>query len=224
MSRGTNNLTRMLGNQQTRPDYSAHLPWYLSHEATSDANYLVHDPWSPLEERLLLSLAGFPRQPPPLQILVLDDEIARELNRRPREPLTAIAGPWTRQASPYQEQSKLTQDEQKVALQKLKKEIYNPMPKIISRRLSLFYQDNDSYHVSEKRKEHEDLKRCAICLEDFEPREQVLLTPCNHMFHEDCIVPWVKNHGQCPVCRFAICDRMKQSTAPSNNNMPVIYF
>ncbi|RVW85860.1 E3 ubiquitin-protein ligase RING1-like [Vitis vinifera] len=192
MSRSTNNLTRMLGNQQTRPDYSAHLPW--------DANYLVHDPWSPLEERLLLSLAG------------------------PREPLTAIAGPWTRQASPYQEQSKLTQDEQKVALQKLKKEIYNPMPKIISRRLSLFYQDNDRYHVSEKRKEHEDLKRCAICLEDFEPREQVLLTPCNHMFHEDCIVPWVKNHGQCPVCRFAICDRMKQSTAPSNNNMPVIYF
>ena len=167
---------------------------------------------------------SFPRQPPPLQILVLDDEIARELNRRPREPLTAIAGPWTRQASPYQEQSKLTQDEQKVALQKLKKEIYNPMPKIISRRLSLFYQDNDRYHVSEKRKEHEDLKRCAICLEDFEPREQVLLTPCNHMFHEDCIVPWVKNHGQCPVCRFAICDRMKQSTAPSNNNMPVIYF
>ncbi|RVW32957.1 E3 ubiquitin-protein ligase RING1-like [Vitis vinifera] len=177
MSRSTNNLTRMLGNQQTRPDYSARLPWYLSHEATSA-----------------------------------------------REPLTAIAGPWTRQASPYQEQSKLTQDEQKVALQKLKKEIYNPMPKIISRRLSLFYQDNDRYHVSEKRKEHEDLKRCAICLEDFEPREQVLLTPCNHMFHEDCIVPWVKNHGQCPVCRFAICDRMKQSTAPSNNNMPVIYF
>lgn len=35
MSRSTNNLTRMLGNQQTRPDYSARLPWYLSHEATS---------------------------------------------------------------------------------------------------------------------------------------------------------------------------------------------
>ena len=168
---------------------------------------------------------SFPRSPP-LQFLVWDDEIARELNPRPRELPTAFAGPWpwTRQASTYQEQSRLTQEEQKAALKKLKKEIYNPMPKIISKRLSLFYKDTDRYHVNEKKKEDEDTKRCAICLDDFESREQVLITPCNHMFHEDCIVPWVRSHGQCPVCRFAICDRMKHSTAPLNNNMPVVFF
>lgn len=167
---------------------------------------------------------SFPRSPP-LQFLVWEDVIARDLNTRPRERPTDFAGPWTRQASTYQEQSRLTQDEQQAALKKLKKEIYNPMPKIISKRLSLFYQDNDRYHVNEQRKEHEDTKRCAVCLDDFESGEQVLLTPCNHMFHEDCIIPWVRSHGQCPVCRFAICDRMKHSSAPSNNNnMPALFF
>lgn len=30
----------------------------------------------------------------------------------------------------------------------------------------------------------ENSKRCAVCLEDFEPRQEVMLTPCRHMFHE----------------------------------------
>ncbi|KAI3795156.1 hypothetical protein L1987_37805 [Smallanthus sonchifolius] len=57
----------------------------------------------------------------------------------------------------------------------------------------------------------EDGKSCVVCLDDFEPREMVTLTPCNHMFHENCIVPWVKSHGQCPVCRFVISEHNKES-------------
>ncbi|CAN1351849.1 E3 ubiquitin-protein ligase RNF126 [Linum perenne] len=36
-----------------------------------------------------------------------------------------------------------------------------------------------------------------------------MLTPCDHMFHEDCIVPWVKANGNCPVCRCSISDRRR---------------
>lgn len=36
--------------------------------------------------------------------------------------------------------------------------------------------------------------------------EQVVVTPCNHIFHQGCITPWVKGHGTCPVCRSSFCD------------------
>lgn len=110
------------------------------------------------------------------------------------------------------------EDEQKAVLNKLKKEIYNPGPKNLARRLSLYYRDQATnvYKEMEKQKE-EDAMRCAVCLEDFEPKEKVMLTPCNHMFHEDCIVPWVKSNAQCPVCRFSLGVNKRESPASDNN-------
>lgn len=126
---------------------------------------------------------------------------------------------------PAQEQSILSPEEQEAALKKLKREIYNPAAKKIMRSLSLYYREkNVNNNASTKEKEaDEDGKNCAICLEEFEPRQMVMLTPCNHMFHEECIVPWVKSHGQCPVCRFAICERIKNRTtiASNTNNVNV---
>lgn len=50
-------------------------------------------------------------------------------------------------------------------------------------------------------------KDCAVCKEQFsleteDPDEQVVVTlPCQHPFHEPCIMPWLKSSGTCPVCR-----------------------
>lgn len=50
-------------------------------------------------------------------------------------------------------------------------------------------------------------KDCAVCKEQFnveteDPDEQVVVTlPCTHVFHEGCIIPWLKSSGTCPVCR-----------------------
>lgn len=77
-------------------------------------------------------------------------------------------------------------------------------------RVSLYYRDPDFRAKSREKNNKEDGKRCAVCLDDFEAGEMVTLTPCNHMFHGDCIVPWVKSNGQCPVCRFVISDRSKE--------------
>lgn len=114
-----------------------------------------------------------------------------------------LSGQWT-QAAPRQElNSRLTYNEQKRALQNLRKQTYNPLRRI-SPTVNLYYRGTV---VNENEiANNENGKRCAICLEDFEPKQEAMLPPCNHMFHEECIVPWVKSNGRCPVCRYVICD------------------
>ena len=48
-------------------------------------------------------------------------------------------------------------------------------------------------------KKYNDL--CIICQNNFKDKEKVLVIPCKHCFHEDCIVPWLKNKKQCPFCK-----------------------
>ncbi|XP_072139069.1 E3 ubiquitin-protein ligase RNF115 isoform X2 [Mobula birostris] len=42
---------------------------------------------------------------------------------------------------------------------------------------------------------------CPVCKEDYLLEEQVRQLPCHHLFHNDCIVPWLEMHDTCPVCR-----------------------
>lgn len=42
---------------------------------------------------------------------------------------------------------------------------------------------------------------CAICQELYKPGEELIELPCEHKFHEGCIVPWLKKVATCPVCR-----------------------
>ena len=49
------------------------------------------------------------------------------------------------------------------------------------------------------KKKYNDL--CIICQNNFKDKEKVIVVPCKHCFHEDCIVPWLKNKKQCPFCK-----------------------
>ncbi|KAG6749956.1 hypothetical protein NC652_033475 [Populus alba x Populus x berolinensis] len=175
------------------------------------------DTWRPaVEERAItvpLGLAGFSLQPAsPMQVLYLNTRPAREL------PGPSRHRNWQASSSTQADRSRSTQDEQNKALAQLKKETYNPIPKRMTTRLSLYYRDRAIDGVKDRARETEDDgKRCAICLEDFEPKESVMVTPCNHMFHEECIVPWAKSNGKCPVCRFVLCDPAGGSAAPAQN-------
>lgn len=57
-----------------------------------------------------------------------------------------------------------------------------------------------------------DQTTCSICLSDYAVGDVVVrlksnvagdndTSTCNHCFHEDCILEWLENHDECPLCR-----------------------
>ncbi|KAL6970139.1 RING-type E3 ubiquitin transferase [Sarracenia purpurea var. burkii] len=49
-----------------------------------------------------------------------------------------------------------------------------------------------------------ELAQCAVCKDDFESGMEVKQMPCKHVYHPDCIIPWLELHNSCPVCRYEL--------------------
>ncbi|NWI69486.1 RN128 ligase, partial [Todus mexicanus] len=47
---------------------------------------------------------------------------------------------------------------------------------------------------------------CVVCIEQYKPNEVVRILTCNHLFHKNCIDPWLLEHRTCPMCK---CDILK---------------
>lgn len=46
---------------------------------------------------------------------------------------------------------------------------------------------------------------CEICASQFDFENEVgFKLKCNHVFHKDCIMPWVKEHKNCPICKLEV--------------------
>lgn len=197
-------------------------PWHLHQEREATRvpvtsfgrHYVDHEPNPPFQVLLLNNTME--REATQIPPRTFSSRVEREATRIPRDAYTLRE---------HHEDSRLTQDEKKSALAKLKKSVYNPTLKKLSKRLSLYYRNhNQSNNNNEKktRDDHDDdNEKCTICLEDFEAKEVVMVTPCKHMFHEECIVPWVKEQGCCPVCRSVFYEptRSRNSSTMNTNGV-----
>ncbi|KAJ8458790.1 hypothetical protein OPV22_031716 [Ensete ventricosum] len=50
----------------------------------------------------------------------------------------------------------------------------------------------------------EDELTCSVCLEQVNVGELVRSLPCLHQFHANCIDPWLRQQGTCPVCKHRV--------------------
>jgi hypothetical protein len=68
-------------------------------------------------------------------------------------------------------------------------------------------------------------EKCVICSENFKPSDTFSQLPCNHVFHQICLFPWLQSTNTCPICRFELptddskyeeqkCSTPKKSSGP----------
>ncbi|KAK3007363.1 hypothetical protein RJ639_016039, partial [Escallonia herrerae] len=53
---------------------------------------------------------------------------------------------------------------------------------------------------------------CSICLEQVNRGEIVRSLPCLHQFHANCIDPWLRQQGTCPVCKLTVGSGCQENT------------
>ncbi|XP_021935057.1 E3 ubiquitin-protein ligase RNF126 isoform X3 [Zootermopsis nevadensis] len=58
--------------------------------------------------------------------------------------------------------------------------------------------------------------QCSVCWEDFRLDEPVRKLPCEHVYHENCIIPWLELHGTCPICRKSLGDEGLEDHQPGS--------
>ncbi|XP_069754061.1 E3 ubiquitin-protein ligase RNF130-like isoform X2 [Narcine bancroftii] len=45
---------------------------------------------------------------------------------------------------------------------------------------------------------------CAVCIEGYKSNDVVRILPCKHVFHKQCVDPWLNEHCTCPICKLNI--------------------
>ena len=61
-------------------------------------------------------------------------------------------------------------------------------------------------HVKKYTKNKE--KKCPICLLKYKGPDIIKEFPCNHIYHKNCILKWLKKSNICPLCKYDITNEV----------------
>lgn len=85
----------------------------------------------------------------------------------------------------------------------------------------------EKYTIDEnKLKSFGEENTCSVCKDEFEIGSTCLSMPCKHNFHEDCLLPWLKERNSCPVCRYELptddedFENRKRAARANNSSNP----
>lgn len=58
---------------------------------------------------------------------------------------------------------------------------------------------------------------CTVCQTNLTQGERVrAIQKCQHLYHADCLEPWLRTHTTCPVCRVDVFPPSEEETAYNN--------
>lgn len=80
----------------------------------------------------------------------------------------------------------------------------------------------DSMKENGKVKASEDELTCTICLEQVNRGELIRSLPCLHQFHTNCIDPWLRQQGTCPVCKFRVGSGWQESRESDSDGSDMV--
>lgn len=63
---------------------------------------------------------------------------------------------------------------------------------------------------------------CAVCMEAFQLGTAAREMPCKHIYHSDCILPWLALRNSCPVCRHEL-PADTQNVQPTSQSQPLAW-
>uniref|UniRef100_A0A915LGT0 RING-type domain-containing protein n=1 Tax=Meloidogyne javanica TaxID=6303 RepID=A0A915LGT0_MELJA len=70
-------------------------------------------------------------------------------------------------------------------------------------------------YVEDPNTPEQERERCTICLCEFETGDELRGLNCGHLFHMECIDPWLQQNKKCPLCRV---DMDKGISVPGSSN------
>ncbi|XP_034958941.1 RING finger protein 24 isoform X2 [Zootoca vivipara] len=74
--------------------------------------------------------------------------------------------------------------------------------------------------LKEKVKELNLHEICAVCLEEFKPKDELGICPCKHAFHRKCLIKWLEVRKVCPLCNMAVLQLAQLHSKPDAHGLP----
>ncbi|KAK2382440.1 E3 ubiquitin-protein ligase SDIR1 [Trifolium repens] len=82
-------------------------------------------------------------------------------------------------------------------------------------------QDSNGAEGSAEGLEDDELT-CTICLDQVNRGEIVRSLPCLHQFHANCIDPWLRQQGTCPICKFIVRSTRQGNTESESDDSDIV--